>query len=114
VENNGEHCSWHWKKKIIFLCTLKLHLDEEKHKLVHTINRSLDRESNPRPLAYGNTASIKGTTTSLDRESNPRPLAYGNTASIKGTTTLTTRRALRGTTYDPGHWTFYFVEGDLA
>jgi hypothetical protein len=25
---------------------------------------------------------------SLDRESNPRPLAYGNTASIKGTTTL--------------------------
>jgi hypothetical protein len=28
---------------------------------------------------------------SLDRESNPRPLAYGNTASIEGTTTLTTR-----------------------
>jgi hypothetical protein len=28
---------------------------------------------------------------SLDRESNPRPLAYGNTASIKGTTTLTTK-----------------------
>jgi hypothetical protein len=34
-------------------------VDEEKHKLVHTINRSLDRESNPWPLAYGNTASIK-------------------------------------------------------
>jgi hypothetical protein len=30
----------------------------EKHNLVHTINRSLDQESNPRPLAYGNTASI--------------------------------------------------------
>jgi hypothetical protein len=28
---------------------------KEKHKLVHTIYRSLDRESNPRPLAYGNT-----------------------------------------------------------
>jgi hypothetical protein len=28
---------------------------------------------------------------SLDRESNPRPLAYGNTASIEGTTTLTTK-----------------------
>jgi hypothetical protein len=37
-------------------------INEEKHKLVHTINRSLDRESNPWPLAYGNTASIKGTT----------------------------------------------------
>jgi hypothetical protein len=24
------------------------------------------------------------------------------------------RRVLRGATYDPGHWTFYFVEGDLA
>jgi hypothetical protein len=39
------------------------YINEEKHKLVHTINRSLDQESNPRPLAYGNTASIKGTTT---------------------------------------------------
>jgi hypothetical protein len=38
-------------------------INEEKHNLVHTINRSLDRKSNPRPLAYGNTASIKGTTT---------------------------------------------------
>jgi hypothetical protein len=28
---------------------------------------------------------------SLDRESNPRPLAFGNTASIKGTSTLTTK-----------------------
>jgi hypothetical protein len=27
----------------------------------------------------------------LDRESNPRPLAYGNTASIEGTTMLTTK-----------------------
>jgi hypothetical protein len=26
-----------------------------------------------------------------DRGSNPRPLAYGNSASIKGTTTLTTK-----------------------
>jgi hypothetical protein len=34
-------------------------INEEKHKLVHTIYRSLDRESNPRPLAYGNTASIE-------------------------------------------------------
>jgi hypothetical protein len=24
------------------------------------------------------------------------------------------RRVLRGTTYDPGHWTFYFVDRDLA
>jgi hypothetical protein len=24
------------------------------------------------------------------------------------------RRVLRGTTYDPRHWTFYFVEGDLV
>jgi hypothetical protein len=39
-----------------------LEINEEKHKLVHTINRSPDRESNPRPLAYGNTTSIKGTT----------------------------------------------------
>jgi hypothetical protein len=30
-------------------------INEEKHKLVHTINRSQDREPNPRPLAYGNT-----------------------------------------------------------
>jgi hypothetical protein len=37
--------------------------NKEKHNLVHTIYRSLDRESNPRPLAYGNTASIEGTTT---------------------------------------------------
>jgi hypothetical protein len=28
---------------------------------------------------------------SQDRETNPRPLAYGNPASIKGTTTLTTK-----------------------
>jgi hypothetical protein len=35
----------------------------KRNKLVHTLNISLDRESNPRPLAYGNTASIKGTTT---------------------------------------------------
>jgi hypothetical protein len=28
---------------------------------------------------------------SLDRELNPRPLAYGNTASIEGTTTLTSK-----------------------
>jgi hypothetical protein len=33
---------------------------KEQHKLVHTI--SLYRELNLRPLAYGNTASIKGTT----------------------------------------------------
>jgi hypothetical protein len=38
-------------------------ITKEKHKLVHTIYRSLDRESNPRPLAYGNTASIEWTTT---------------------------------------------------
>jgi hypothetical protein len=36
--------------------------NKEKHKLVHTIYRSLDRESNPRPLAHGNTG-IEGTTT---------------------------------------------------
>jgi hypothetical protein len=24
------------------------------------------------------------------------------------------RRVLRDATYDPGHWTFYFIEGDLA
>jgi hypothetical protein len=29
--------------------------------------------------------------TRLDRESNPQPLAYGNTTSIEGTTTLTTK-----------------------
>jgi hypothetical protein len=46
-------------------------INEEKHKLVHTINRSLDRESNPRPLAYGNHASIKATTTLT---TNPNPL----------------------------------------
>jgi hypothetical protein len=39
-------------------CTCTYEINEEKHKLVHTINRSLDRESNPRPLAYGKTASI--------------------------------------------------------
>jgi hypothetical protein len=27
----------------------------------------------------------------LDRETNPRPLAYGNTASMEGTTTLITK-----------------------
>jgi hypothetical protein len=32
-------------------------INEEKHKLVHTMNRSLDQKSNPRPLTYGNTAS---------------------------------------------------------
>jgi hypothetical protein len=45
-------------------------INEEKHKLVRTINRSLDRESNSRPLAYGNTARIKGTTT-LTTKPNP-------------------------------------------
>jgi hypothetical protein len=40
-------------------CTFESNeINKEKHKLVHTIYRSLDRESNPRPLAYGNTASI--------------------------------------------------------
>jgi hypothetical protein len=36
--------NWHGKN---------IPINEEKHKLAHTINRSLDRESNPRPLAYG-------------------------------------------------------------
>jgi hypothetical protein len=49
---------------------VSLILNKEKHKLVHTIYRSLDREWNPRPLAYGNTASIEGTTT-LTTTPNP-------------------------------------------
>jgi hypothetical protein len=35
---------------ILVICTIYNEINEEKHKLVHTINRSLDRESNPRPL----------------------------------------------------------------
>jgi hypothetical protein len=45
---------------------MHVHVGKEKHKLVHTIYRSPDRESNPRPLAYGNTASIEGTTTLIE------------------------------------------------
>jgi hypothetical protein len=43
------------------------------------------------PWTMFNTNMTKFPTASLDRESNPRPLAYGNTASIEGTTMLTTK-----------------------
>jgi hypothetical protein len=55
----------------------------DTHKLVHTINRSLDRESNPRPLAYGNTASIKGTTTLTTK---PNPLLQNRRFNDQGCT----------------------------
>jgi hypothetical protein len=45
--------------QILVACTMYNEINKEKQKLVHTINRSLDRESNPRPLAYGNTASME-------------------------------------------------------
>jgi hypothetical protein len=61
---------------------------KEKHKLVHTIYKSLDRESNPRPLAYGNTASIEGTTTLTSCGMVHRGIS---------------RRVLRDATYDSGH-----------
>jgi hypothetical protein len=34
-------------------------INEEKHKLVHTINRSLDWESNPRPLALATPPALR-------------------------------------------------------
>jgi hypothetical protein len=43
--------------------------------ILHVLCASLDRESNPRPLAYGNTASIEGTTT-LTTKPNPLLLGY--------------------------------------
>jgi hypothetical protein len=43
---------------LVYLYCILHHINKEKHKLVQPINRSLDRETNPLPLAYGNTASI--------------------------------------------------------
>jgi hypothetical protein len=52
--------TWKPKKNEFEICYYMFYIDEEKHKLVNTINRSLDQESNPWPLAYDNTVSIKG------------------------------------------------------
>jgi hypothetical protein len=64
--------------QILVACTVYNEINEEKHKLVHTINRSPDRASNLRPLVYCGMVH-------------------------QGIS----RRVLRGNTYDPGHWTFY-------
>jgi hypothetical protein len=54
---------------VVVACTMYNEINEEKHKLVHKINRSLEWKSNPR--IYGNTASIKGT---MMLTTKPNPL----------------------------------------
>jgi hypothetical protein len=59
-------------------------------------------------LIFDHTLMRKG---SVGRSCRPMDLKYFSCGVVHQGIS---RRVLRGAAYDPGHWTFYFVEGDLV